>query len=81
MRWPLSASRPFFAYDNIVNGFVNADGWPLIINFELNKDGSPYDFPITLPKPQTITEFTWIGNTNYYPQTKVNLIFDGDEPG
>ena len=68
----------FFAYDNIVNGFVNADGWPLIINFEVNKDGSPYDVPITLPKPQTITEFTWIGNTNYYPQTKVNLIFDGD---
>ena len=33
---------------------------------------------ITLPKPQTITEFTWIGNTNYYPQTKVELIFDGD---
>ena len=23
----------FYAYDNIVNGFVNADGWPLIINF------------------------------------------------
>ncbi len=68
----------FFAYDNIVNGFVNADGWPLIINFEVNKDGSPYDVPITLPKPQTITELTWIGNTNYYPQTKVNLIFDGD---
>jgi beta-galactosidase len=68
----------FFAYDNIVNGFVNADGWPLIINFEVPKDGSPYDVPIALPKPQTITEFTWIGNTNYYPQTKVNLIFDGD---
>ncbi len=68
----------FYAYDNIVNGFVNADGWPLIINFEINKDGSPYAIPITLPKPQTITEFTWIGNTNYYPQTKVNLVFDGD---
>ena len=68
----------FFAYDNIVNGFVNADGWPLIINFELNKDGSPYAIPITLPKPQTISEFTWIGNTNYYPTTKVNLVFDGD---
>jgi beta-galactosidase len=68
----------FFAYDNIVNGFVNADGWPLIINFPMNKDGSPYAIPLTLPKPQTITEFTWIGNTNYYPATKVNLIFDGD---
>ncbi|MBP7935501.1 MAG: hypothetical protein KA354_12720 [Phycisphaerae bacterium] len=70
---------PFFAYDNIVNGFTNADGWPLIINFELNKDNSPFDVPITLPKAQTIAEFTWIGNTNYYPQTKVNLIFDGDK--
>ncbi|MGO9115205.1 MAG: glycoside hydrolase family 2 TIM barrel-domain containing protein [Thermoguttaceae bacterium] len=69
----------FFAYDNIVNGFVNADGWPLIINFEMNKDGSPYAIPITLPKPQTISEFTWIGNTNYYPATKLNLIFDGDQ--
>lgn len=68
----------FFAYDNIVNGFTNADGWPLIINFELNKDNTPYEVPITLPKTQTITEFTWIGNTNYYPQTRVNLIFDGD---
>ena len=68
----------FFAYDNIVNGFVNADGWPLIINFPINKDGSPYAIPITLPKRQAISEFTWIGNTNYYPQSKVNLVFDGD---
>ncbi len=72
-------TSPFFAYDNIVNGFVNADGWPLIINFELPKDNSPYDVPITFPTPQMITELTWIGNTNYYPQTKVCLIFDGDE--
>jgi len=69
----------FFAYDNIVNGFTNADGWPLIINFEIPKDFSPYDVPIDFPKPQTITEFTWIGNTNYWPQTKVNLIFDDDK--
>jgi len=68
---------PFFAYDNITNGFVSADGWPLIINFPKNEDDSPYDVPITLPKPQTITEFTWIGNTFYWPQTRVNLIFDG----
>ena len=70
---------PFFAYDNIVNGFVNADGWPLIINFAINKDGSPYDLLINFPKKETVTEFNWIGNTNYWPQTKINLLFDGDK--
>ena len=33
---------------------------------------------LTLPKPQTIREFTWVGNANYYPSTRVSLIFDGD---
>ncbi|NCP34037.1 MAG: hypothetical protein AUJ96_21770 [Armatimonadetes bacterium CG2_30_66_41] len=70
---------PFFAYDNITNGFVSADGWPLIINFPKNEDDSPYDVPIALQKPQTLTEFTWIGNVFYYPQTKVNLLFDGKQ--
>jgi hypothetical protein len=68
----------FFAYNNIVNGFVSADGWPLIINFPIPKDGSPYAVPIRWPKPQTISEFTWVGNVLYWPQTKLNLIFDGD---
>ncbi len=72
------AKSSFFAYDNLVNGFVNADGWPLIINFAIPEDGKPAQIPIELPKSQTIREFTWIGNTNYWPQTKVNLIFDGD---
>lgn len=71
-------TSPFGSYDLITNGFVSADGWPLIINFPKNADDSPYDVPITLQKPQTITEFGWTGNTFYYPQTKVNLIFDGD---
>jgi hypothetical protein len=70
---------PFYAYDNIVNNFVSADGWPLIINFPINRDNSPFDIPITLPKPQTITEFTWIGNVLYYPQTEVNLLFDSPD--
>jgi beta-galactosidase len=68
----------FFAYDNIVNGFVSADGWPLIINFPRHEDNSPYPVPITLQKPQTLSSFTWIGNVFYWPQTKVNLVFDGD---
>jgi beta-galactosidase len=69
---------PFFAYDNITNGFVSADGWPLIINFPHHQDNAPYDVPIALQKPQAIREFTWVGNVFYYPQTRVNLIFDGD---
>ncbi|HET6387210.1 MAG TPA: glycoside hydrolase family 2 TIM barrel-domain containing protein [Armatimonadota bacterium] len=72
-------SSPFFAYGNITNGFVSADGWPLIIDFPEPKDGKPFQVPITFPKPQAIKEFTWIGNTFYNPTTKVNLVFDGDE--
>ncbi|QJW98863.1 glycoside hydrolase family 2 TIM barrel-domain containing protein [Frigoriglobus tundricola] len=71
-------TSPFFAYDKIVNGFTNADGWPLVINFPLNKDRSPSDVVINFPREETVTEFTWIGNTNYWPQTKIELIFDGD---
>ncbi len=71
-------TSPFFAYDNITNGFVSADGWPLIINFPHPPGNSPYEVPITLQKPQVIKEFTWVGNVFYYPQTRVNLIFDGD---
>jgi beta-galactosidase len=71
-------TSPFFAYDNIVNGFVSADGWPLIINFPKHADDSPYDVPIKLQKPQTLASFTWVGNVFYWPQTRVNLIFDGD---
>jgi len=67
----------FASYGNIVNNFVSADGWPLIINFPIPADGKPFDVPITFPKPQILTEFTWIGNTFYWPQTQVKLIFDG----
>lgn len=70
----------FFAYDNITNNFFSADGWPLIINFEINKDNSPFNVPITLPKQEVLTEFTWVGNTFYYPQTKVALVME-DESG
>ena len=69
----------FFAYENITNNFVSADGWPLIINFPFSPDGKPFDVPIAFPKPQTITEFTWVGNVLYDPQTQVNLLFDGKD--
>jgi len=74
---PFAAST-FPHYPNIVNGFVTADGWPLIINFNANEDGSPFQVPITFPKEFEFTEFTWIGNTLYSPQTKINLVFDND---
>ena len=65
----------FGNYGNITNNFVGADGWPLIINFNAPKDNAPFDVPIDLPKPQTIREFKWVGNTFYQPQTQVNLVF------
>ena len=73
------AKSTFFAYDNITNNFVGADGWQLIINYPIPTDGKPSEVPMTFPKPQTISEFTWIGDTNYWPQTKVNLVFDGKD--
>jgi beta-galactosidase len=71
------AKSTFFAYDKITNGFVGADGWPLIINYPLEKDAAgkfkSSQVPMSFPKPQTITEFTWIGNKNYWLPTKVSL--------
>lgn len=67
----------FFAYDNIVNNFVSADGWPLIIDFPAPTEGKPFPIPITFPRQETITEFTYVGNVMYNPTTKVNLVFDG----
>ena len=50
---------PFFAWDKIINNYTQADGfWPLIINFPVPTDGKPYDIPITLPRPEKITQFT-----------------------
>jgi beta-galactosidase len=77
------AKSTFVSYGNITNGFVGSDGWPLIINWELpmTADGSfgPALVPFSLPKPQTITEFTWIGNKNYWIPNKVSLTFDGKD--
>jgi len=67
----------FGAYGNIVNNFVAADGWPLVANWEAPKDGKPFDIPISLPRPETITELKLINNNFYDLTTKVNLLFDG----
>jgi beta-galactosidase len=68
-----------FLYENAVNNFVQADGWKLINNFDAPKDGKPAEIPFSLPKAQTIREFTWVGNTLYNPQTKVGLVLDGKD--
>ena len=73
------ATSPFFAYANITNGFVGSDGWPLIIDFPAPKDGKPFDIEINLPRPETVTEYTHIASTNYWPTTKINLLFDGKD--
>lgn len=77
------ARSDFHAFGNTVNGFTNADGWKLIINFEIPKNEAselkPFTFKMELPKPQTLSSWTWTGNTNYYPQTEVKLTFDGQK--
>ncbi|MCL1888162.1 MAG: hypothetical protein FWF96_04760, partial [Kiritimatiellaeota bacterium] len=71
-------SSTFGNYRNIVNGFTSNDGWPLIINFGINADKSPFQVPVTFPHEYEFSEFTWIGNTFYMPQKRVNLVFDND---
>ncbi len=66
-------------YENIVNGFVSADGWPQIVDVDVPASGGPLDMTMDFPKPQTVTELTFIGNTFYYPTTKVNLVFDDNK--
>ena len=63
-------------YNNAVNGFVGSDGWVLINDFTVPKSG-PAKLAFTLSKPQTITEFTWDGSSNYNNTTKVGLVVDG----
>ena len=75
------ARSDFAAFPNITNGFTGADGWPLIINFELPKSAAgalePFTVKMNLPQPQTLDKLVWTGNTFYYPQTQIQLSFDG----
>jgi beta-galactosidase len=64
-------------HHNLVNGMTSADGWPYICNELAEK--SVYTF--TLPKPQTITLWTWVGNVNYDRTSQVSLSVDGNEAG
>ena len=70
------ARSDFPGFDNIVNGFVGSDGWPLIMDFEVPKDGSPYSFHLDLPQEETIVEYTHDPSVNYNPTTRIALSFD-----
>jgi len=71
------AKSDFPSYDNIVNGFVGSDGWPLIIDFPYPKDGKPFDINLELPQAEIIVEYTHKASVNYNPTTKIALQFDG----
>lgn len=73
------ARSNFSNYDNIVNGFVASDGWPLIIDFEHPQDGSPYDIHMDLPTEETLVEFTLDSSINYNAITRIALLFDGKD--
>ena len=62
---------------NLVAGMTSADGWPYICNEPAEK--SVYTF--TLPKPQTIESWVWVGNVNYDRTRQVSMTVDGDEAG
>ena len=70
-------TSPWFAFGNIVSGFSGADGWPLIINFPGPDLGKTTDIPITLPRPEKITQVTYAQNLNYNPTDKIAVLFDG----
>jgi Glycosyl hydrolases family 2, sugar binding domain/Glycosyl hydrolases family 2/Glycosyl hydrolases family 2, TIM barrel domain len=63
---------------NLVNGMVSADAWKYIYNVPAPAR-PPLDIKLVFPKPQTLVEMEWIGNTFYYPVTQVRLFFDGRE--
>jgi hypothetical protein len=73
------ARSDFSSYDNIVNGFVGSDGWPLIIDFEYPKDGKPYEINLDLPQEETIVEYTHDPSVNYNATTKIALLFEGKD--
>ena len=72
------AHSTYFAWDNAVNNYTMNDGfWPLIMNFAAPKEGKPYEIPITLARPEKITQLTWASDTNYEGATKINVLVNG----
>jgi beta-galactosidase len=73
------AKSNFGSYDNIVNGFVGSDGWPLIADFEYPKDGKPFEINLDLPQEEILVEYTHKASMNYNATTKIALLFDGKD--
>jgi len=72
------ATSPWGMFGNITNGFTQEDGfWPLIVNFPAPADGSPYQIPINLARPETLVRFSYAQDLNYLTTTKISLLFDG----
>lgn len=74
---------PFAAFQDdfarmMTNGFVSDDAWKYIVNVPA-PDNPPLDFTLGLPREEELTEMEWIGNTFYYPVTRVELVADGGE--
>src|SRR6185369_6853360 len=59
---------------NVVNGLVSADAWKYIWNVPAPVT-PPLDLKLTFPEEQELVEMEWIGNTFYYPVTRVQLFF------
>jgi len=74
------ATSTFPGWDNMTNGFVGSDGWPLIMDFGAPADGSPYEFKVTLPREETVVEYVHDQSVNYNPTGNVTLLFDGKDP-
>ncbi len=70
-------NNPF--YENIVNGFVSSDGWPLIVDVPVPKSGA-FTIDMKLPAARTLNAITWIGNTMYWPTTHITLRLMGAKP-
>ncbi len=70
------AKSDFASYDNIVNGFVGSDGWPLIVDFDVPRDGRPFEIHMDLPHEETLLEYTHDASMNYNATTRIALLFD-----
>jgi len=74
------AHSSFGSYGQIVNGYTMNDGfWPLIIDFELPKDGSAFKVPIAFARPEKVAGLSWAGSANYRAATKIALSPDGGQ--
>ena len=60
---------------NMVNGMVSADAWKYIVNVPAPTN-PPLDWLLKLPKEQELIEMEWIGNTFYYPVTRMELLLE-----